>query len=230
MCRGKQQCTELWTDPTKWSKDAPLMPPKWFWEQADIFAESIKQLINTWIGASLDVLTQIRSDNLREWFCEHGQVSGVIRNKYYNTKQPIIDKNIDRDPLRSPDRYMKEVFERDGYTCQYCSVKVIPKEILALYSRIVGRHNFTPTGTNQERHGIILAFRANADHVVPWTLWGRTDPDNLVTCCWSCNYGKANFTLEEIGIDDPRRFVKTNSNWNGLVEYSHNLQGLLRGR
>jgi hypothetical protein len=34
-------------------------------------------------------------------------------------------------------------------------------------------------------------------------LGGRTDESNLVTSCWSCNYGKANYTVEQIGISNP---------------------------
>ena len=30
-----------------------------------------------------------------------------------------------------------------------------------------------------------------------------TDFGALVTCCWSCNYGKSNHTFEQIGLDDP---------------------------
>jgi 5-methylcytosine-specific restriction endonuclease McrA len=46
-------------------------------------------------------------------------------------------------------------------------------------------------------------FVATLDHVVPLSLGGRTNESNLVTCCWSCNYGKANYTVEQIGIDNP---------------------------
>jgi 5-methylcytosine-specific restriction endonuclease McrA len=46
-------------------------------------------------------------------------------------------------------------------------------------------------------------FVATLDHVTPWSLGGRTDESNLVTSCWSCNYGKANFTVEQIGIRNP---------------------------
>ncbi|HUW77243.1 MAG TPA: HNH endonuclease [Candidatus Nanopelagicaceae bacterium] len=41
------------------------------------------------------------------------------------------------------------------------------------------------------------------DHVTPHRLGGRTDEANLVTSCWPCNYGKMEYTVEQIGIVDP---------------------------
>ena len=142
---------------------------------------------------------------------------GMFRNN--ELKIETVKKNVSLDPLRSPDKYRKEVFQRDNYTCQYCGTKVIPKEVFASYSKLVGEDFFRATGTNGERHGIVLAFRANADHVVPWIHGGKTSTENLVTSCWPCNYGKSGYTLEEIGITDPREKKLTNSEWQGLTEY-----------
>ena len=105
---------------------------------------------------------------MRNWYCEHGQISGTFRKKVLkiDTQKP---NNLILDTLRAPDKYANEVFMRDAYTCQYCNMRVLPKEIFAIYSKIVGAHIFKATGTNNERHGIVLAFRANADHVIPWT-------------------------------------------------------------
>src|SRR3989338_10720774 len=169
MCRGKKHCTELDPNPKLWDKNSPLIPPKWF------------------------------NDELRDWYCEHGQMSGRFRNE--ELKIETEKKNISLDPLRNPNKYQKEVFQRDHYTCQYCGIRVIPKEILITYSEFVGINLMGKT--NNERHGIVLAFRANADHVIPWTHGGRTNLENLVTSCWSCNFGKTGYTLEEIGINDP---------------------------
>lgn len=126
-------------------------------------------------------------------------------------KAPKSD--ILRDDVTLTDLRMREAYAKDAYICQYCGIRVIPKEVLSLYSQIVGRDNFTPTGTNKGRHGVVLAFRANADHVVPRSRGGTVELGNLVTCCWSCNYGKANYTVEEIGIRDPRDRIKTYENW-----------------
>lgn len=217
MCRGKEHCTELGLNPKLWSKSSPLVPPKWFKDEIEVFINAVQTAVTGDRTKSIQLLSKIKNDKLRDWYCEHGQMSGFFRNKVLGTESEL--KDVPLDSLRAPDKYQKEVFERDDYTCQYCGTKVIPKQVLAAYSRLVGNKFFKATGTNNERHGIVLAFRANADHVEPWKYGGRTNPENLVTCCWSCNYGKGGYTLEEIGINDPRGKKKTNLGWKGLTEY-----------
>lgn len=97
-------------------------------------------------------------------------------------------------------------------------------QVLAAFARVVGVKAFRATGTNEERHGAVLAFRANVDHVVPWRLGGATSPDNLVTACWSCNCGKAGYTMEQLGIDDPRNVSACVDKWDGLLSHLRGLQ------
>lgn len=49
-------------------------------------------------------------------------------------------------------------------------------------------------------HPAYLLTSTTLDHVVPGARGGSwRDLDNLVTSCWPCNSGKADFTLQEIG-------------------------------
>lgn len=216
MCRGKQNCSELGVNPQLWSRETPLRPPEWFKSELLIFKEAVFEASIGNRNRSLLILSKIRSDEMRNWFVEHGQMSGLFRTKILQIAKPKLN-DVELDILRSPDRYTNEVFERDSYTCRYCGIGIIPKNILAAYSKAIGRDAFRDTGTNSQRHGVVMAFRANADHVVPWSLGGKTDPDNLVTSCWSCNYGKAEYTLEQIGLIDPRTAKLPSTSWNGLL-------------
>ena len=218
MCRGKRTCTELGTDADAWSKHAPLMPPAWFDDQLTTFTEAVRLASAGDVLASRAQLGLIRSEDLQTWFIEHGQQSGVFRDRHFRRPKPAFTGSI--DPLASPDRFAREVFTRDGYRCRYCGIRLVPKEVLMAFSKVVGRDAFRPTGTNLERHGIVLIFRANADHVVPRKLGGRTAVDNLVSACWCCNYGKSSFTLEQIGVDDPRgKPVAAADGWDGLTSH-----------
>jgi len=219
MCRGQKKCTELEEEISLWDKYTPLRPPGWFVNEVDKFTDVVEAVSNGEKSKGIKKLTNIKSNELREWYCEHGQQSGLFRNNKLKIETKK-DKNIKLDSRRSPSKYEKEVFQRDSYTCQYCGIKVIPRDVFDIFSRIVGRSNFCPTGTNGERHGIVLAFRACADHVVPWTYGGKTEPENLVTSCWACNFGKSGYTLEEIAIIDPRKNHLSNKDWQGLTEYS----------
>jgi HNH endonuclease len=63
-------------------------------------------------------------------------------------------------------------------------------------------------------HGSVIAHRGVVDHVVPRKRGGRTEPGNLVTACYPCNFGKAHYTLEELGMCAPRPAMR--DGWDGL--------------
>jgi len=218
MCRGTQSCTLLGNNPNKWSKEAPLAPPDWFDEQLTIFANAANLAALGEITKARDQLHLIRNTDLKTWFIEHGQQSGVFRHRHLGKLQAkIVD--LHHDPTKYPKKDLENaVFERDGYRCRYCNLRLIPKNIFEVFSKVVGTDVFFPTGTHIQRHGIVFTFRANADHVVPHRTGGKTDLQNLVTCCWNCNYGKGPFTLAQIGLDDPRRrSVQKHDDWDGLT-------------
>lgn len=152
---------------------------------------------------------------MRHWFVEHGQSSGGHRKRHYQIAPPAVSPG-DFDGLRSPARYERGVFERDSYTCRYCGLKLLSKEVLIAFERAVGFTEFRTQGTNKQQHGVIHAFKIVADHVVPYRRGGRTHPDNLVSACPGCNYGKDAYTVEQMGLDDPFNYNPTGSGWDGL--------------
>jgi 5-methylcytosine-specific restriction endonuclease McrA len=220
MCRGrgKPTCTELGIDSAHWSRVAPLMPPAYFDGQLIAFNEAVRHASIGDAEKARAELRLIRSDVMQSWFIEHGQQSGYFRDKRFRRSKPAA--TVARDSTRLSKRIELEVFARDGDRCRYCGVRLVPLDVLKAFGKVVGRDAFRATGTNLERHGVVLAFRANADHVVPWTLGGRTDLDNLVSACWGCNFGKSNYTLDQIGVEDPRsRPIPCADGWDGLVSY-----------
>jgi hypothetical protein len=58
--------------------------------------------------------------------------------------------------------------------------------------------------SNLTTHGAALVYREVADHVNPFAAGGQTDPGNLVTACYPCNFGKGSFTLAELALEAPR--------------------------
>jgi hypothetical protein len=90
MCRKASWCSELDQDPKNWSKVCPLPPPKYFEESLDFFIAAFKAANIGEFDDAIDFLTQTRSDELRYWYVEHGQMSGwKYRAKALNAPKPL---------------------------------------------------------------------------------------------------------------------------------------------
>lgn len=216
MCRQSAFCVSLGDEPSAWSTSVPLPPPTWFEEQALLFRDAAEKAANGERDRAVQILRTIKSDEMRAWFDEHGQMSGWHRVKRLGIPAPRVSPQI-FDTVRSPARYEKFVFERDFYTCRYCGLRLISKGTLTAFEHAVTASEFRTQGTNAQQHGVVHAFKIVADHVVPFKRGGRTSPHNLVSSCPACNYGKYNYTLEQLGINDPRDRPPVKSDWNGLT-------------
>jgi 5-methylcytosine-specific restriction endonuclease McrA len=216
MCRKSALCELLGNEPSAWSKRTPLPPPNWFEEQLVIFHQAANKAAIGDRAEAIQALKLMRSDEMRAWFDEHGQMSGKHRAKQVGVADTRLPYDA-FDPVRSAARFEKLVFERDSYTCRYCGLRLVAKEVLKYFEKAVGASEFRTQGTNAQQHGVIHAFKIVADHVVPHTRGGKTDVNNLVASCPACNYGKEAYTIEELGIEDPRSQPPANSGWDGLI-------------
>jgi 5-methylcytosine-specific restriction endonuclease McrA len=159
---------------------------------------------------------------MRQWYDEHaGRVGSRRKHKIgVAAPKPIPEEQRDdRDKLMKISR--KLVYKRDCYTCRYCGQRVVPTEILAGFMKALpkddrGNYYFDTSAEHKVGHGIVHVFKAVADHGVPHSIGGPTDMENLVTACGGCNYGKSDYTVEQIGIQDPRKRPPAKSDWDGL--------------
>jgi len=211
-------CALLGDDSTKWNRHSPLPPPEWFHESLTFFAESVKLLAQGEHSEALNLLQKTREGEIRDFFVLHGQQSAYFR--YRCATKSKVAQSVSRSVTPRMDLSIeREVFKRDKYCCRYCGIGVIPKKFLKKYAVLIGIENFPIGRTNATRHGVILGFQAVADHVQPYSEGGLTDLSNMVTSCWSCNYGKANYTLADLDLDDPRdRNPVGILDWNGLTD------------
>ncbi len=217
MCRTSDCCTALGDDSALWSTSCPLPHPDWASSILDEFSRAVVSAQHGNKSAAQDALGRIRNDSdaLREWFDVHAQNTGRFRFQEFG-KTP-------RSPVhRVGSRYIsaaltREVAERDGYHCRYCAQRVVPHSVFRRFGALVGPDAF-PTGrSNAERHGVRLVYGMSIDHLVPHSLGGATDPSNLVTACWPCNFGKAGYLVCELGLKDPRGRDPVLSDWRGLL-------------
>ena len=202
MCRQSLSCSLLGEEPSAWSKTVPAPRPPWFDDVLLIFTEVVARAASGDKEGAIEALQRTRSDEMREWFGVHGQWSGKHRARQLGIPTAVVAPEL-FDTLRSPEKYAKAVFLRDSYTCRYCGLRQVAKEILYAFEKVVGTSEFHTLGTNAQQHGITHGFRIVADHVVPFKKGGRTSMDNLVSACPACNYGKDAYTVEQLGIEIP---------------------------
>ena len=192
MCRAKEICEVLGVDPNKWSKTCPLPPPDYFEMSIDNFSDAVLSMVQGRIDESLDHLGRCNSDSVGAFFIEHGQQSAYFRVK----KRKEIDRSnslvkASNRTARLMPSLENAVFVRDNYHCRYCGIRIIAKEVFVEFSRIVGTEEFSVERENDKRNGLTLGLRGVADHVQPYASGGETEIQNLVTSCYSCNFGKA---------------------------------------
>ena len=208
MCRAAKVCSELGLEQSNWNLSSPLKPPQEFSEVHALFLSSYSFACDGNLELAIETLRKTNDGKIRDWYVEHGQMSGFFRLKALGSKSaPKYFGEL--DPNTSITNFETQVYERDGFKCAYCGNDVVHTRILKRMETLVGPESFRTSGTNAERHGTVFILRATADHVVPISRGGRTELSNLVTSCWSCNYGKSSYTLEEIGLKDPRSIKDT---------------------
>jgi hypothetical protein len=71
-------------------------------------------------------------------------------------------------------------------------------------------------GEAEGYHGAFFALTASVDHVLPHSAGGSNEAQNLVTACWPCQFGRGAYTIEELGLSDPRLRSPVVDDWDGL--------------
>jgi 5-methylcytosine-specific restriction endonuclease McrA len=220
MCRAMQVCSELGNQPGRWSKTSPLPPPAWFADELDKFALAVETAANGDVDQSRRWLKQVRAAEMRRWYLDHGQNSGTYRNRHFRLPKPTTPCTHSGSP---PPGNITAAYKRDHYRCRYCGLKLVPVEVLKAYEIAVGSGSFAAAAKN-ESHGAALVFRATYDHVDPLTCGGRHDVANLVAACYSCNFGKAGWTVQQLGLDDPRTRPPIPDGWDGMTSLTKKLR------
>lgn len=232
MCHKPKFCTELNKDPEKWDKHCPLPLPSYFDEAVDGFSLAIGELVKGNLKGSLRALADCNSEAVGRFYIEHGQQTSYSRIAQWQKikKDNQLAKKPNSSPRNPTTILTKEVFERDFYRCRYCGLRVITAKVFYEYSRAVGSKKFPNERANNKRNGLTLGLRGVIDHVKPHSLGGQTEMGNLVTSCYSCNFGKAEYTLKQIGIEDPRCREPRDDGWRGLTEFLPALKAINKAR
>lgn len=153
---------------------------------------------------------------IRDWTESLWGKNSVYINYRELVNSPPILKKEERIETRMPNQTLKsKIIERDGYNCAFCGTPVIRSEIRNyiknLYPNALkwGRKNI-------DQHSAFQAMWLQYDHLLPHSRGGNNDFNNIVITCAPCNFGRMQYTLEEVGLENPLHRKPIKTKWTGL--------------
>lgn len=129
---------------------------------------------------------------------------------------PPVAKN--RAKVRMPGKAaQRAVFERDGWRCRLCGIRVVHSEMIRLLDDAFPDVVRWRSRKMVDLHGAFRVLCASVDHVLPHSRGGTSEVDNLVAACGPCNFGRNQWTIEEVGFLDPHSVPPVVDRWDGLT-------------
>jgi hypothetical protein len=156
---------------------------------------------------------------VRDW-CESlwGKSGPYVQYQAVSGSPVRVAKELRKRPRMPTTSVMAALLARDGYHCRFCGIPVIRgevrKRIAVAYPQLAiwGR-------SNKEQHAAFQTMWVQYDHILPYTRGGSNELDNLVVTCAPCNFGRMQYTLEEVALVDPRTREPVRTTWDGLERF-----------
>ena len=154
---------------------------------------------------------------IREWVESlWGEPSPYRQFRSVPDAPPILSR-AQRLVLRMPNSTEKKLLlERDGFHCRFCGIPVIRAEIRNRLRKLYPDALPWPTDSNKHQHPAFQAMWVQYDHILPHARGGTNELENMLITCAPCNYARMYYTLEEVGLADPRFREPVRSSWDGL--------------
>ena len=159
----------------------------------------------------------VRSD-LREIGAYAQRLVGKMSEAVHiQVRRPKSLPKASRDPARMPSETdQASIFRRDGWRCRFCGVRVISRAARSIFTRQFPEETRW-TLPEFQRHYALYALASSLDHVLPHGRGGKNETSNFVTACYCCQFGRGEWTLEEVGLLDPRDRPPVVDSWDGLI-------------
>jgi hypothetical protein len=182
-------------------------------------AKAVMFVVNGEHALALEHLAMTRHMEIREWFITCAQVAGSQRHAElgHPEAQELEVPKEKQDSRHISVPLGRSILERDGYLCRYCQIPVFYTAEAKKLQALFGAEHFRVSKSNRIAHGTLRAFYNSFDHVVPLSRGGRTSLDNLVTACYPCNFGKDNFTLNQLLMLSPFGSSPTRTGHDGFT-------------
>ena len=108
------------------------------------------------------------------------------------------------------------IHERDGWRCRFCGIRVVSKKARAILAKMFPDETRS-LGGSKMKHCALNSLAASLDHILPHARGGNNEELNLVTACTCCQFGRNQWTLQEVGFNDPRDREPIIDSWDGLT-------------
>ena len=205
----------LETNPLLWPSHCLIPYPTEFDSQIDRLEQALK-IANTDPDQSREIVKSIDSEEMKRWFIGVALKAGAWRAKYSGVSSVDIKNSKQRKVISQ--KRLEDLFKRDKWRCRYCGIRVAGnRKHFKNFAKAIRMAELVSGRTDKSRHGIYLMLMASYDHVKPHSEGGSNDDSNLVTSCWSCQFGKYKYSLEELGLENPfQREPETFGDWCGL--------------
>lgn len=163
------------------------------------------------------ILGNLDSDQLRQQFYATWEEYDLLSKAALKplSQYPKVKKVDERMP---PAAVVREVYQRDFWTCRWCGTPIIADKPIKAMHRLFPA-TFEKGTTNDSMHGLMLSSRVSLDHVLPHSFGGTNDIENLVTSCWPCQFGRGNDLIERLGLSDPRERDPIPTGWDGCSRF-----------
>ncbi len=166
-----------------------------------------------------ELLVLADTSEVRDWTESlWGKYSPYVQYRAVDHAPPSVAKS-ERLHARMPTAAEKSTLrDRDGFHCRFCRIPVIRPNVRKRIHRAYPES--VPWGTtNSSQHAGFQAMWLQYDHVLPHARGGDNNIGNIVVTCAPCNFARMNYTLEEVGLSDPRHREPVRSNWDGLERF-----------
>ena len=153
---------------------------------------------------------------IREWTDSlWGKNSPHVQYRSVSDAPPTFTKE-QRGKVRMPTlAEKKQLLMRDGHHCRFCGIPLIRKEVREQIRKLFPQVQIWGDKIT-ECHAAFQAMWLQYDHVLPHSRGGKSELENMLITCAPCNYARMSFTLEEVGLADPRTREPIRSTWEGL--------------
>lgn len=192
-----------------------LPPIPEFEEAADLLSQAADSLLAGDLGNCAKCLVEADLRPLREFaFLLAGPIKPEI---HLQSRNPIFDPVPKENRPRMPTSVeSKSIFARDGYRCRFCQSRIVVKDAHKIFAKFLPEQA-RKGRTNEDNHFGISTLTGSIDHLLPYSRGGGNELENLVTACGPCQFGRNQWTLEEVQIESPMNYEPIVDDWDGLL-------------